>query len=259
MKYLIPYTYGFATRAKGFFYKMSFMIIVFIPMFIGFPLTSKTIPSFDYLIMFIIAFTGFYSIYENGYIVNDFFTTRFEDKPVIRLKDKNNNCEKLSEIYKAIRIVYALIACCILKQVFHMEIQNYVICLVILNFVYSLHNFARGKWNIPTIFLLEIMKYISIQSLFLHGDDCLRYSIAIILTFSLERSITYSLQRRLKIKYNEDFARLVYYCLTSIIGAVLYFSTKDYLILFYSLYMLVFRSACFIFTKKYDVSKIRKD
>lgn len=259
MKYLLPYTYGLGTRAKGFFYKVSFIAIILLPMFLAYPVINRSMPNFQYVISFVIAFTGFYTIYENGYITNDYLTTRFESNPVIRLEDPDRKIEKKSEIYKAVRVLYSFCCCYVLWKYYGVNILAFASCLVIMNFVYSIHNYARGVWNIPTIFCLEIMKYITVQAAFLTGYDYAVYCIAVIICFSLERSITYSLQRRLKIKYNEDLVRLLYYCITTVVGFILLFVFENRIFLFYSIYMLLFRASCFIFTKIYDVKKIRKD
>lgn len=258
--YMIPYTYGIGTRAKGLFYKISFLLLTFLPMYSAGFWFDTSLSFIDYTVAFLIAFTGFYCIYENGYITNDVLTTRFEEKPVIRLqKSEVTQIEKMSEIYKALRILYAFLSVIALYFYFDVRIIGYVSCLVILNLVYSFHNYCRGIWNIPTILALEIMKYITVASVFLNGRNYLVFCVSIVLTISLERSITYSLQRRLKLKYNEDLARLIYYVVLTIIGAIVFGVYKEYVLLVMSSYMLLFRAMCYLFSRLYDVSKIRKE
>ena len=74
---LWPYSYGFRTRAKTLWDKLSFAVI--------FPLPVWLLCGGSFLV-FAGRFTALYCLYELGYLYNDYLTVRREKQPNFRLE-----------------------------------------------------------------------------------------------------------------------------------------------------------------------------
>ena len=88
LRFLLPYTYFYGSRVKQLKYNLYYLIIDW---FVPFALLTY-FTGFDWrgsLGHFVLAYLAFISIYEIGYLGNDVYSVRKEDKPRRRVKDFN--------------------------------------------------------------------------------------------------------------------------------------------------------------------------
>lgn len=264
MKYLIPYTYGFATRVKTPFYKLSFLLVIVLPILFISMINDYSI---GYVLpRFIIAFTAMYCVYENGYINNDTFTVQFEDKPTLRLNKKERNLvNRLSNILISVRLIYALICILILYLLDTKNLIIFIVMLVLLDFTYSLHNTYRNNFNIVTMFFLNVFKYGAIPVLFHSYKEFFLYLLVMTLVVPIVRAF----EKIDKISNPEisridfDVFRIYYYLILTIIFIIMTIVYDKFLYGFIlSAYFLGFRILSLVILRSKGIGdkilKIRK-
>ena len=263
MKYLIPFVYGFSTRAKKIFYKFSFFAVIFFPALI---VTLFANPDFAYVIpRFLIGFTAMYCVYEIGYIFNDTYTVRFEENPTHRLsEEKRIKVERLANMLVAVRIA-VVIGCVIWLD--YLGVENlliFIIMLGILNIAYAFHNYFRNKANIATIFSILIFKYIAVPVLLIELKDYWYYAAILLLMIPVTRTIEFAGKKEYGIKifknFNHDTFRIFYYLIMSVVFGILSFANSMHICGFaISLYFLLFRLASYFALKSKGVgAKIKE-
>lgn len=230
--YLIPFSYGWATRAKTALDKLSFFIIWILPVWFvcGMPLSLR----------FAVGVIAEYSLYEVGYIFNDFFTVKREKKPNHRLpEEKRRQIEKFLIQMIAIRITVVALALLYLKS------QTFTAALAFVGVCFALHNTVRCRWNILTYLLLCLGKYLALPALFVPeplGSACL----ALFLPFVLPRTIEHAAKKRYYVPFLKRFRphsfRAVYGFLVALYAAVF---APHSLLFFVALWYFAYRVAVF--------------
>ncbi|RAV13809.1 hypothetical protein [Paenibacillus contaminans] len=267
MKYFLPFVYGFSTRAKTIVYKLSFFIVVFLPIFF-----ISVYGNGDFFYTFprlIIAFIALYSVYEIGYIFNDTLTVRFEKKPTYRLNQtERNKVERLSNLLISTRIIVVIVCAILLDYLGTEHLILFIAMLGLLDICYAAHNYFRNRINILTIFLVLLFKYTTVSVLFLKTEDYLIYLTTLILIVPVARTIEFAAKKEYNIKFLENFNydsfRVWYYLILSVVFVVLTILDNRFIpALMLSVFFLVFRSSSIIILKTKDlggkIMKIRKN
>jgi hypothetical protein len=259
MKYLIPYVYGFTTRANTIFYKISFLLVVVLPILLSIILLNTDITYIT--LRFLLAFTAMYIVYEIGYIFNDTYTVRFEKNPTHRLnKEERYKVERLANLLISVRI-FLVIICILLLN--YLEIKNlslFVVMLGLLGVSYAFHNYYRNKLNIITIFFVLVFKYISVPVLFVPISKYIYLSIILILMVPIIRTIEFASKEKYKIKlfnnFNLDIFRIWYYLFLTIVFIILSIINSQFIIaLLLASYFLIFRIMSYTVLKSKNIGK----
>lgn len=266
MRFFLPYSYAMITRNKTIFYKISFILVIVFPIFFA-SFWGATISLKD-IIVFLLAFTCLYSIYEIGYIFNDTFTVEIEKTPTIRLNQKDIQFVNRSmNLLIAVRVLYIMI---ILVALNYMKIQNlnyFIIFLGLLNFAYAIHNQYRNRVNIFSIFFVVMFKYISVPVLFMPLNDYVVVAISLILVIPVIRTIEFAAKEKYKIHFLKNFVfdqfRVFYYLFLTLTFGIIYWYSGVFKTGFYlSIYFLTFRVFSYLILKTKSignkVKKIRK-
>ncbi|MGI6150629.1 MAG: hypothetical protein ACOYIR_01595 [Christensenellales bacterium] len=189
--YLIPFSYGWATRAQTALDRLSFFIIWIIPVWFvcGMPLSLR----------FVVGVIAEYSLYEIGYLFNDYCTVKKERKPTHRLPEhQRKRIEKHLIQMVAIRMTIVVLS------LFYLRSQHFVAALAFIGVAFALHNTIRCNWNILTYFLLCLGKYLALPALFVPGmlgEACL----ALFLPFVLPRTIEHASKPKYYVPFLKTF------------------------------------------------------
>lgn len=236
--YLIPFSYGWATRAKTTLDRLSFFIIWIIPVWFvcGAPFSLR----------FVVGVIAEYSLYEIGYLFNDYFTVKKEPDPNLRLP-----WEKREKIGKhLIPIIAARIAVVILSLIY-LKAQFFTAALAFIGVAFALHNSIRSNWNILTYFLLCFGKYLALPALFVPGmlgEACL----VLVLSFVLPRTIEHASKPKYRVSFLKSLEphkfRAVYALLLASAAAVFAPSSLLFFVaLWYYVYRVLVLSALLLF------------
>lgn len=259
-KLFLPYLYGFNTRARSKVHKVSFFMLIVLPIFLNIFLLNNFVLD---IFLFFLAFTAMYLVYEIGYIYNDVFTVKKEEKPTQWLTKKN--VEFVNDNYLLLissRVIYILLLMMVIRHISPYNYELFVVSLILLYFVFSLHNSFRGWINIITDGLLQILKYGSIFLLFLNGKDLLLAYIYIYIEIAFLRTLEFGIGKKYILKklqnVNMDSFRLIYYLCMLVISAVLgIFSEEVYPLSIGLVYLLIYRILCKIMTLNKKIVEIR--
>ena len=228
--YAIPFSYGWATRAKTAFDKLSFFAIFIIPVWFvcGMPISLR----------FVIGVIAEYSLYEIGYLINDYFTVRKETMPNHRLpQEKHAKIEKYLIQISATRITIVILSLIYLRS------QEFTVALAYIAVIFALHNTIRCNWNIFTYFLLCLGKYLALPALHIPekiGEACLILALA----FVIPRTIEHASKPKYRLPFlkslNHNKFRAVYsYILASTATMFAPFSLLFFVALWYYVYRVV--------------------
>jgi len=219
LKWYLPFSYGWESRAKTWPDKISFFVIWLLPLF-GLCAFFAGL-SGRYVLQFLLAAVAQYSLYEIGYLQNDFVTVRHEKFPNYRLEESQHEVVKkrLKGMVAARLLTIAL--CCLLLAlagVKEIALFRFVSALVILMGCFGLHNWIRSRWNILTYLLLCSVKYSVLLLLFCPVEMLGTPLLTMFFAFPFPRT----LEHASKEKYGLHFLkgsfhrfRLIYYIVFS--------------------------------------------
>lgn len=208
--YYLPLYYGIKTRAKGIFHKMSFMTNILIPnLFFSAFYSSQGYNSIQQFLIGIMAFIAMYSVYEVGYLQNDTFTIRLEERPTIRLDAIENKYiqENVLKII-AVKIITALFIPFLACYYFNISIINlFLLCISLLGLflAYSIFNSYRNINCLYSIFFILIFKYCSSPLLSIEIENVLPMLAAGTFCIPVERTIIFAALG----KYTEKFKHVI--------------------------------------------------
>lgn len=259
----IPLSYFFKTRAKTFLHRGSFFILIVFPLFAFFYEECVDLYELAVFPIFVVAFIAMFSVYEIGYLYNDFETTRFEEMPSYWMPmEEHNRFERAFEKMIAARVVYATICILILKQFWNIDISMFLLALVMLNFFYAMHNSLRSRWNILTDALLQIFKYCSI--LLLHGNNLVTWKYCTMMIFAVPviRTIEFTRKDRLNIhlfkRIDVNILRIGYHALCAAIAWIWNTNDEEAKVLLYvSIVLTLYRLVSYLMLKNNQISSIR--
>lgn len=269
MKYFFPYIYGFETRAKSIFYKVSFAAYILIPNFLILFLYYGASGISEQLINFMLAFTAMYSVYEIGYLQNDTFTVKIENEPSYRLKkEQRDYVERYALLLIAFHFGEAVVLAVILYIRQTPYLWSFVLMLCMLYVAYAFYNSFRNKSNIIAIFFVLLGKYCAVPMLFIPLKGNAVYYITLILAIPLYRTIEmamaakrYGLNVRIFSPSCIDRTRVIYYLIMFLGAFVLMAQNREKFFPPFMVfgYLLLFRMFCFIAIKNKKIMNNRKN
>ena len=228
MKWYLPFSYGWESRAKTWLDKISFFVIWLLPLFGLCALTAGI--SIRFVLRFLLAATAQYSIYEIGYLQNDFITVRHEKFPNYRLAESQR--EEMKKRLKGIVAARLSTAafCCLLLAATGVEesaMFRFVSALVILMGCFGLHNWIRSRWNILTYLLLCSVKYSVLLLLFCPVKMLKMPLLAIFFAFPFPRTLEHASKEKYGLCFLKGSLhrfRLIYYTVFSAVAMIGYLS-----------------------------------
>ncbi len=214
--YFFPFVYGLKTRQKGLNYFVSYIVIFVLPNILISNINEN--PTVNVFFVSLLGLVALYSIYEVGYLFNDFNTTLFEPKPTYRL-DKAIH-DKLSQKFMILfftRLLYTFMAISIILFFFKYQVFTFLVLLLLLIGAYAIHNSVRSNVNIFSIFIIFVLKYISVLLLISQGDNVVRDILFMVLLVPVIRTYEYSSKQWISLRIanniNFDKTRIYYYSL----------------------------------------------
>ncbi|EPM2311057.1 hypothetical protein ACTK7M_000502 [Escherichia albertii] len=193
MNLLLPLSYLFKSRLITKHEKISWFFIYPI-----FTLCAVLIFNGD-VINFIVAFFMTMSLYEIGYMDNDFRTTKKEKEPTIRFFEGSDWVVKNYRLVVLLRITIASLLCIyLIYNINDNELGLLVFFIIILAIGFYFHNTLRSRWNIFTYFVIVASRYLlpAVASITIPEESLL--IIYLIIIFPLPRT----LEHACKVKYN---------------------------------------------------------
>lgn len=258
--YYLPLYYGIKTRAKGIFHKMSFMTNILLPnLFLSIFYSNQEYNSIQQFLIGIMAFIAMYSVYEVGYLQNDTFTIRLEEKPTIRLDAIENKYiqENVLKII-AVKIITALFIPFLACRYFNTSIINsFLLCISLLGLflAYSIFNSYRNINCLYSIFFILIFKYCSSPLLSIEIENVLPMLAVGILCIPVERTIIFAAIGKYTDKFKHaidiDTFRVEYFfIITLVMVGMSFFDSKLVGGLIISLYFFAIHTMSLILIKR---------
>lgn len=258
MKFLLPFTYGFATRVKSEADRFSFLIIFLIP--VMFICAQAPMEAQGFALRFILGFTTLYSLYECGYLQNDAYTTKREPHPTIRLPAALHAAVcRYAPLLIGLRVIAAAICIALLALLGQVNVVAFSSSLLIMLGIFTLHNQIRSRGNILTYFLTCSLKYISLPLLFLETPQYGVCLSALLFSFVLPRSIEHAAKAKYGLRFlavifeklRPDAFRAAYYALLSVIGVLLWiFDPRFFVFAALMFWFFAYRGTLFLILRK---------
>lgn len=226
-KYYIPLRWTFATRyinIINIINIISFFLIDAFPSFYIVMLLGDA--NLQTALYWLLAFFTMFCFYECGYIFNETMCVRYEKNPTIRIPEPYfSQIPKHLENLITIRLVIGTLGSWLLLSAYPGNWKLYILLVLLLMLVYSIHNFFRGKINILTMPLEVSLKYMIPISIFLPRNQLGIAFSAVILTIVFVRLIEYISKKGyiagIHVTNNVDVFRIKYYLLIGTLGVVL--------------------------------------
>lgn len=270
----IPFAYTFASRLSRLSEKTSWFIVY--PILLAAPCYLVSgLPLSSYIIVFVIAFGAWQSIYEIGYLYNDAFTTSKESKPTLRFPEPvlNSIREKFSiiilvRVTLAAVLVYGLT---VISKYYNdtLSVELFVAAICLSQIAFFLHNRFRSRVNIFSYLLLSVVKYTAIPVLVFSYSEPMLIGL-FVLIFPLPRTMEHAVKvkyglRWLKEKVVGEFEvfRVNYYLVLSSFYFVVLLASdgklQSIICLVTTLFMLAYRGMIWVMIKlgRYKRSKFK--
>lgn len=257
---LIPYIYGFNTRAKTTVHRLSFVALVIGPILLNIFLMTGT--SFS-LVAFLCGFSIMYSVYEIGYIYNDVYTTSKENKPTKWLNaDREVFARDAFPLLIASRLLSAVVLFILLSRLPVRNLGLFALLIGVMNMVFALHNYYRDWRNVLTDGGLQIIKYLSVLVLFAEGKTLGMYCAFLYFEIAFERTLEFGIGKKYILHYlqakNIDSLRIGYYIALTVVGIGLILIDSNYYgLTIGSSYLLVYRILCKVLLNNRNVVNSR--
>lgn len=240
----MPLFYTFYSRIKTRSERFSWFVIY--PFFL---IWVCVLFKFD-LYLVTISFFAVMSVYEIGYLFNDVVTVKKEVNPTIRLNAQNN---LFLSYFRAQIIVRFFIALLLASYcLFLTNNSSLFISLLIILFVYFVHNYYRNRINILSYFILVSCRYL-VPFILIIDYKFYLFIVYIIISFPLCRTLEHSCKKKYNIYFarffsgNFDLFRVIYYFFMLLLSIVLYFAAIiDSQYVFLILYFFCVRTLFFI-------------
>ena len=207
----IPIVYTLKSRMISNAEKVSWFLIY--PLFLMFFGAFNDLP----FLPFLVSFLSLVSVYEIGYLYNDFVTVKKEVEPTIRVPGERFEFENHLRKHVLIRLFISVV----LALFFQLVTGSFILILLLLVLLVTFycHNRIRSRWNVLTYFLLSSEKYLFPLFPFLSLEE----SIVILLSFPICRTIEHSTKRKYgficmrKLVGDVDLFRVFYYSLVMLV------------------------------------------
>lgn len=244
--FCLPFTYFQRTRLNSFkallFHSYTeWLLAILILIYFGNTPTQS-------ILNFLGGYFAFISLYEIGYLLNDVYSVRFENKPRKRIKDFNPSNAILG-LWIGIRLlIFALIS-------FYLNTwrePKWLVFYIVLAVMFFLHNYLTNKQlKTFTFFNLAFLRFFAPFFIFLSSEDLSLLVPGIILNYVFYRTLTYIDSKGLLLmpdRENISF-KLNYYLLMSGVSVTAYFMTNQAEILFLTAYFIGFWLGIFLLQK----------
>lgn len=187
LRFLLPYTYFYGSRVKQLKYNLYYLIIDWAVPFAL--LTYFT--NYDWqgaLVHFVLAYLAFISIYEIGYLGNDVYSVRKEDKPRRRVKDFDP-----SDAVVLLWIAVRLAAFGLISWYLHVLTNPlWVAFYMVLAIFFYLHNALKDKeLKVMTFVNLAFIRYFAPVFIFLTPAQLMLLAAPIFLNYVFYRTLMY--------------------------------------------------------------------
>jgi hypothetical protein len=205
------------------------------------------------VVNFILAYLAFISVYEIGYIVNDFISVKFEHKPRKRLGDLELPTTTVY-IGIAIRIIVFLVLTWWLHQLVSSLWWTYYLTL---SFVFFLHNILKRKeYKIFTFISLAVLRFYAPIFLFLDTAFLVTTISGVLLFYVFFRTITYiDSKGLLMIPSRTSFGfKTNYYLILLPISFLISLLSNQFFTLWLNLYYLLFWGSLYLAGKSGFIS-----
>jgi hypothetical protein len=187
LRFLLPYTYFYGSRVKQLKYNLYYLIIDWAVPFAL--LTYFT--NYDWqsaLVHFVLAYLAFISIYEIGYLGNDVYSVRKEDKPRRRVKDFDPS-DAVVLLWIAVRLAaFGLIS-------WYLQVLTNPLWLafyLVLAIFFYLHNALKDKeLKVMTFVNLAFIRYFAPIFIFLTPAQLMLLAAPIFLNYVFYRTLMY--------------------------------------------------------------------
>lgn len=269
---VVPFIYTFRSRLVRVSEKVSWFIVY--PMLIAIPCYFlAAMPIDSYLIIFLLSFVAWQSIYEIGYLYNDSLTIEKESDPTLRFP--REILESIRErLTKAVfvRIGVTMLILYWLWQQYGatLSVGLFAIAICLSQGAFFLHNILRSRMNILSYALLSATKYIAFPVL-LFGLEQPMMLVFYLVIFTLPRTMEHAVKVKYGIrwlKFNivgefEVFRMKYYLALVVLYTIVFLFSTETerstFVFLMTSIAMLAYRMVIWMVIKtgRYRRSKFK--
>ncbi|MBX9852759.1 MAG: hypothetical protein K2X86_13530 [Cytophagaceae bacterium] len=182
--YLFPFIYFIKTRVSSFQSFVFHLYYEWLPA-IGFLFLSAFSLS-SALIDFLIYYLLFISFYELGYMLNDYYSVKYEDSP--RLRSKALSGIEVCVIAAVRVIVFAGIV--YIKELW--QDPEFVIFYLLLGIVFLAHNLIRKKeYKIMTFVNLATFRYVAPFAFVVSSDFLILILPSVFLNYVFYRTLSY--------------------------------------------------------------------
>lgn len=197
---------------------------------------------------YLIGYLPFIALYEIGYIVNDFYASRNEENPRLRLQGKVKTDSWKVWVWIAIRLALAVW----LVQAFDLVSSQWIIAAIILQVIFGLHNFLKEKeFKVVTFIGLALLRFVFPLIPFLNIGTLNLILPMVLVNYVLYRSINYLASKDLLLMKHrkEAWFKLSFYLLLIPVNALFFITSNSYLPLILNGLYLVFWTAYYLVSK----------
>lgn len=234
-KFYVPTYYMFYTRLKKWSDRAQWFLTDIVPVFVVcWFLAGATLTLPQLTALYVLAMLATYVIYEMGYVGNDVFTIRKENKPPARLTwDEVDFFQQHYIGIIAARILWFVAACAGIYALaawwgLTLYLMPFLLAMVLLRLIFLAHNSVRGRPTILTFFGLATFKYSSVFLLFVPPAAAIAPFVLGTLLFPLVRTLGNSTREKYKLPFMPGFVgdfyhfRVKYYALWSVLSLIVY-------------------------------------
>lgn len=187
LRFLLPYTYFYGSRVKQLKYNLYYLIIDWAVPFALLVYFSN----YDWqgaLVHFVLAYLAFISLYEIGYLGNDVYSVRKEDKPRRRVKDFDP-----SDAVVLLWIAVRLAAFGMISWYLHVLTNPlWLAFYVVLAISFYLHNALKDKeLKVMTFVNLAFIRYFAPVFIFLTSGQLMLLAAPVFLNYVFYRTLMY--------------------------------------------------------------------
>lgn len=195
---------------------------------------------------YLLGYLPFIALYEIGYIINDFYASRYEENPRLRLKGAVGDW--MVFVWILLRLIFAV---WFIDQ-FDLLSKQWIAFAIILQVVFALHNFIREKeLKVVTFVGLALLRFVIPLLPFLLPETLSLIFSVVLINYVLYRMINYLASKDLLLIKNrkEAWFKLSFYLLLIPVNIMLYMISDSFLPLILNGFYLAFWLAYFAASK----------
>lgn len=232
LRNVLPFTYFQFSRLNNVKHLVYHFLLEWLPA----PIIALYYNNFDtsVLVTFFITYLAFISIYEIGYLTNDFFSEKFESTPRGRMADLS-----VSQTTVYILIFVRLIAFVFFTFILNAQNNGYWwIFFAMMLLTFTIHNIRIKSFRISSFFSLSFFRFTAPLILVLPLNILNMLFPVVMLYYSLFRTIAYIENRNGNSAPNksETSLKIIYFINAFPLGIVLAISYNSFLPIIFCLY-----------------------